>query len=120
MAIIILTISAYLVLAAHLPMSAFSQLPFLPDSHTSTNSNLRTTQSNNKISSSETANSSSLNKITNTSKLKLPTLQIKGIEVTATNLSYKGVDKFGIKEIYPTKKGGGREWYINMADPRND
>ena len=30
-----------------------------------------------------------------------------------------GVDKFGIKEIYPTKSGG-REWFINMANPRND
>ena len=30
-----------------------------------------------------------------------------------------GVDKFGIKEIYPTVKGG-REWYVNMDDPRSD
>jgi hypothetical protein len=30
-----------------------------------------------------------------------------------------GVDKFGIKEIYPTIQRG-REWYINMANPRND
>jgi hypothetical protein len=30
-----------------------------------------------------------------------------------------GVDKFAIKEIYPTKKGG-REWYINMDNPKAD
>ncbi|MFY9796320.1 MAG: hypothetical protein WAJ93_11570 [Candidatus Nitrosopolaris sp.] len=27
------------------------------------------------------------------------------------------VDKFGIKEIYPTTPNGGREWYINMNSP---
>jgi hypothetical protein len=29
---------------------------------------------------------------------------------------YSGVDKFGIKEIYPTKTGG-EEWFMNMDDP---
>jgi hypothetical protein len=29
------------------------------------------------------------------------------------------LDKFGIKEIYPTMQGG-REWYINMNNPRSD
>jgi hypothetical protein len=29
------------------------------------------------------------------------------------------LDKFGIKEIYPTTQGG-REWYINMSNPRKD
>ena len=117
--IIILTISAFLVLAAYLPTSAFSQIPSIPDSNSSTNSNSRTTNSNNKTPSSEGANSSSLNKITNTTKPKSLASQTKTIEVTA-NISKKGLDKFGIKEIYPTKKGGGREWYINMADPTND
>ena len=32
---------------------------------------------------------------------------------------YAGVDKFGIKEIYPTKTGG-EEWFMNMDDPGND
>jgi hypothetical protein len=32
---------------------------------------------------------------------------------------YAGLDKFGIKEIYPTKPYG-REWYINMDNPTND
>ncbi len=30
-----------------------------------------------------------------------------------------GVDKFGIKEMYPTKPGG-EEWYMNINDPNND
>ena len=28
-------------------------------------------------------------------------------------------DKFGIREIYPTKENG-REWYVNMENPKND
>ena len=28
-------------------------------------------------------------------------------------------DKFGTREIYPTKEGG-REWYVNMENPKND
>jgi hypothetical protein len=30
-----------------------------------------------------------------------------------------GIDKFGIKEVYPTKESG-REWFLNMEDPLND
>lgn len=30
-----------------------------------------------------------------------------------------GVDKFGIREIYPTKSGG-EEWFMNMQDSTND
>ena len=122
MAIIILAISAYLILAVYLPTSAFSQIPIVPDSHSSTNSSHGTTHSNNnnnnKISSSEGTNSSSLNKVTNTSEPKLSILQVKATEVTA-NISQKALDKFGTKEMYPTKKGD-REWYVNMADPKND
>jgi hypothetical protein len=33
--------------------------------------------------------------------------------------SEKALDKFGIKEIYPTKLGG-REWFLNSEDPRSD
>jgi hypothetical protein len=35
------------------------------------------------------------------------------------NNSPKRADKFGIKEIYPTKPGG-REWFLNADDPRSD
>ena len=30
-----------------------------------------------------------------------------------------GIDKFGVKEIYSTK-GGGREWFLNMENPKKD
>jgi hypothetical protein len=30
-----------------------------------------------------------------------------------------GIDKFGVKEIYPTKDGG-REWFLNMENPKKD
>ena len=36
-----------------------------------------------------------------------------------TNARYAGVDKFGIKEIYPTKSNGD-EWYMNMSDIVHD
>jgi hypothetical protein len=36
-----------------------------------------------------------------------------------TTFSYNKVDKFAIKEIYPTKVGG-REWHVNMNTPIND
>ena len=34
-------------------------------------------------------------------------------------LNNAGIDKFEIKDIYPTKNGG-REWFMNMDDPLND
>ena len=34
-------------------------------------------------------------------------------------IHYAGTDKFGIKELYPTKSGG-EEWFMNMDDPGND
>jgi hypothetical protein len=37
----------------------------------------------------------------------------------SSNNFLKKVDKFGIKEIYPTKPGG-REWFLNSEDPRAD
>jgi hypothetical protein len=39
--------------------------------------------------------------------------------ISATTTPPTTVDKFGIKEIYPTKEGG-REWYINMDSPKSD
>ena len=30
------------------------------------------------------------------------------------------LDKFGIKEIYLSKRGGGEEWYLSSYDPQND
>ena len=37
-------------------------------------------------------------------------------ENVTKKISSGGVDKFGIKEIYPTKQGG-REWFLNMNNP---
>ena len=36
-----------------------------------------------------------------------------------TPAHYAGVDKFGIKEIYPTQTDG-EEWFMNIDDPGND
>ena len=41
------------------------------------------------------------------------------LSATLSNDSSKEEDKFGIKEIYPTKPGG-REWFLNSDDPRSD
>jgi len=40
-------------------------------------------------------------------------------DIQSNNSFSERVDKFGIKEIYPTKLGG-REWFLNMDDPRSD
>ena len=32
---------------------------------------------------------------------------------------YSGIDKFGVKEIYPTEPGG-QEWFMNMSDIARD
>jgi len=37
----------------------------------------------------------------------------------STNDKPTYTDKFGIREIYPTKPQG-REWFVNMTDPKND
>jgi len=29
-------------------------------------------------------------------------------------------DKFGIREIYPTRANGGKEWFINASSPLSD
>ncbi len=39
--------------------------------------------------------------------------------VISKNNNKVTVDKFGIREIYPTKSNG-TEWYINMSSPLND
>ncbi len=39
--------------------------------------------------------------------------------LNSTHVNRDNVDKFGIKEIYPTKPGG-REWFINMSSPLHD
>jgi hypothetical protein len=42
-----------------------------------------------------------------------------GRAISGNNAS--AIDKFGIREIYPTAiGGGGRTWYINMSSPLSD
>jgi hypothetical protein len=123
MAIIAVAISVYVLLVAYLPNVSFSELSFLPGGHRSINSDHRAIYGNNtndngrndnKPISSEGANSFSysLNVITNTTKTKSSPSQTKPTEIT--NLSQKGVDKFGIAMLYPTKPHG-EQWYKNMS-----
>ncbi|CAN5361289.1 hypothetical protein BH18THE2_BH18THE2_39730 [soil metagenome] len=44
---------------------------------------------------------------------------ILSVSALSNDNSERVVDKFGIKEIYPTKPGG-REWFLNADDPRSD
>jgi hypothetical protein len=43
----------------------------------------------------------------------------KPIPIPIINLGAVGKDKFGIKEIYPTKPGG-EQWFMDMDNPNND
>ena len=127
MTIIILAISVYVILVAYLPNVSFSQLPFLTAGRSSIeknhmiihgSNNNNNSSSNNSLSSGGTNSFSySLNKITNTIKPKSLPLQTKPTEIT--NVSQKGVDKFGIAMLYPTKPNG-EQWYMNMSSPASD
>lgn len=47
---------------------------------------------------------------------------IKEIDVnghSGTTSTLTGLDKFGVKKIYPTASGGN-EWYVDMANPKSD
>ncbi|HET7344272.1 MAG TPA: hypothetical protein VFJ05_00185 [Nitrososphaeraceae archaeon] len=114
--IAIVILDVILLLAAiYLPNSSFSQVPtprFISGSHNNiTNSNNTIIHANKSLSSQGTnsysysLNNNNNNKLPNIQKPKssLSTLETKLTDVT-TNLSYKRADKFGIKEIYPTKK----------------
>ena len=128
--VILLDVILLLAAAAHLPNSSYSQAPtpqFPSASHNNiTNSNNTIIHANNKSLSFQGTNSYSHSLNNNNKVLNIPKpksspsgSQTKIATTEVANVSQKGVDKFGIKEIYLTKKGG-REWFINMADPRND
>jgi hypothetical protein len=53
------------------------------------------------------------------SQFELPTLYPTTSYALVSDLNYAGYDKFGIREIYPTKEDG-REWYVNMKNPMDD
>jgi hypothetical protein len=79
-------------------------------------------------SMSSSPNTNNSDGITQTSKINSKTVHQSTTKTNATTTAIANrvakpaavvVDKFGIKKIYPTKKGG-REWYINMDNPKND
>jgi hypothetical protein len=50
---------------------------------------------------------------------ELPIIYTMTSPALAYNESHVRYDKFGIREIYPTKENG-REWYLNMENPKDD
>jgi hypothetical protein len=50
---------------------------------------------------------------------ELPIFYLKTSDALASNENHLGYDKFGTREIYPTKENG-REWYVNMENPKAD
>lgn len=50
---------------------------------------------------------------------ELPIFYLKTSHALASNENHLGYDKFGTREIYPTKENG-REWYVNMENPKAD
>jgi hypothetical protein len=53
------------------------------------------------------------------SKIELPALYPTTSYALVSDLNHAGYDKFGTREIYPTKEDG-REWYVNMKNPMDD
>ena len=49
----------------------------------------------------------------------LPILYPTKTYADVANQDQESFDKFGIREIYPTKENG-REWYMNMENPKDD
>ena len=104
-----------------LPISAFSQIPYFPkynNDHTSaqySNGNKNDNSTLIRLKKNTTANETSPD-------MGADKKSVSTRIVTAApkiTFSDKKVDKFGIKEIYPTNVGG-REWYLNMNNPIND
>ena len=98
-----------------LPISASSQIPYFPkynNGHSSAQSN-----NGNKIDNSTLIR---LKKNTTANETN-PDMGAdkKSVSTKIVTAPPKIIDKFGIKEIYPTNVGG-REWYLNMNNPIND
>jgi hypothetical protein len=53
------------------------------------------------------------------SQFELPALYPMTSYALVSDLYHAGYDKFGTREIYPTKEDG-REWYVNMKNPVDD
>ena len=115
------------ILLVSLPIAAYSQIPFLPNTENKSHKHSAVVHESNstKASVSKPVTTNKLTtklppSITQAKNVILPT-KVAPLAIKDTSLSgnKNGADKFGIKEIYP-KKAGGREWYVNMNDPRND
>src|SRR6266487_3918890 len=112
------------IIPIYLPVSAYSQIQF--PSYNTNNIHGKHTIFNDKTlaSGSQSGITDKLTPKPSTSEAKKAS-PIKAVTLATTdtslpkNSSQGGIDKFGIKEIHPTKKGG-REWYINMNNPAND
>lgn len=92
----------------YLPQKSSSQIPFINNNNNSTNTTVNRNHTYTTITpktTMTTTTSKDYHLATNTPTMKA-SIQ-------------KPVDKFGVKKLYPTKKGG-REWYINMDNPKND
>jgi hypothetical protein len=106
-----------------LPISAYSQVLYFPKY----NNEHSISQSNNgdkndsstviwpKRNTMTTPNETSPNNETDKNSVSTKT----GATTPNNSSSYSKLDKFAIKEIYPTRVGG-REWYVNMYNPIND
>jgi hypothetical protein len=53
------------------------------------------------------------------SQFELPAIYPMTSYALVSDLNHAGYDKFGTREIYPTKEDG-REWYVNMKNPMDD
>jgi hypothetical protein len=118
----------FILLVSLLPFAVYSQIPFLPDTEDKSHKHSAVVHGNNstKASVSKPVTTNNLTtklppSITQAKNVILPA-KVAPLAIKDTSLpgNKNGVDKFGIKEIYPTKAGSGREWYIKMNDPRND
>jgi hypothetical protein len=124
--IIIIILLTVLTLLIYLPVSAVGPIRSL-----SNNSETINILNENISTLASESQSGSINKLTpkpsvsTESRTVSPLPPINAVTLAPMNTSltkinkHDGVDKFGIKEIHPTKKDG-REWYVNMNNPEND
>jgi hypothetical protein len=105
-----------------LPIPVFSQVPYFPKytndhkighfSNGDKNDNSRLAWPKRNTTANETSPGMG------TDKKSVSTKNVNSASKTAS--FYDKVDKFGLREIYPTNPDGRREWYVNMNNPIND
>jgi hypothetical protein len=100
-----------------LPISAFSQIMYFPKHN---NSGGNTNKNDNSSVVWSNRNTTATNEPAPDNGIYKKSMSTKNVNSAhKPTPSYNKVNKFGIKEIYPTKVGG-REWYVNMNNPIND